>query len=280
MNTRFHGNRPAWSSSQQNPLLTEQKTEKHTQEKDTGWDFLQWSVCCQVISFSTISAEKVITKYTLQQLSEQGKVKDAQNLQFSLKIFSFDHHIYLISLGAFVCVCLTVCVCVCVCVCLNPCCHDSGCCSWVDSDIDFQRWQLEVSILDDTGLTNTARCVCVCTCDRCCQFSMPAVEQCSSVCVCCTMYWKCILISTCAKYTSQKTAWTAVDVVPCVVHSRSECQYVWPIRWIPAALDNKLKIFRSLTGFRSINHCRKKKIERVRGLSGAVHGSLGVCPRL
>ena len=54
----------------------------------------------------------------------------------------------------------------------------------------------------------------------------------------------------------------AINAAPCAMCSRSACyitlhlacqsiawQYIWPIRWSPAALDNKLKILRSLMGF-------------------------------
>ena len=43
------------------------------------------------------------------------------------------------------------------------------------------------------------------------------------------------------------------------MHSRSACQYIWPIRWSPGALDNELKIFRSLTGF-TINESLEEEI--------------------
>ena len=49
-------------------------------------------------------------------------------------------------------------------------------------------------------------------------------------------------------YASQKTAWTAINGVDGATHSRFAC-HILPIRWSPAAVDDKLKIFRSLMGF-------------------------------
>ena len=72
-----------------------------------------------------------------------------------------------------------------------------------------------------------------------------------------------IAISTRTIYASQNSAWTAMNGVPCAMYSRSACQYIWPIRWSPAALDNKLKIFRTLLGF-SINYSLSEKENRER----------------